>query len=70
MNIEKLREAIKDSGITMKALSEKTGIARPTLYNRLDGIGEITVSEMQRLAEAMRLTDEEKEQIFFAEKVT
>lgn len=69
VNLELLNSTIDDSGITMVALAEKSGIKRPTLANRLKGIGEITASEIMGLCEALRLTKQEREEIFFAKKV-
>lgn len=36
-DIELLKEKIADSGMTVKAISEKSGILRETFYNRLKG---------------------------------
>jgi len=66
VNLKKLDEAIKESGVTMTALSKKSGISRQTLYNRLDGIGEFTASEIVGVTAALRLSKEERESIFFA----
>lgn len=68
-NIELLQERIKDSGITMVALSKKSGIKRETLYNRLDGVGEFTASEIVGLSAALNLSKTDRERIFFAIKV-
>lgn len=67
VSIERLQKAISDSGITMTALSAKSGIERATLYNRLNGVGEFTASEITGIVKALRLTNAEREQIFFAE---
>ena len=64
-NIELLKEKISDSGITMVALSRKSGIVRETLYNRLAGVGEFTASEIVGLSDALKLTKAEREVIFF-----
>ena len=69
VNLELLNSTIEDSGITMVALAEKAGIKRPTLSNRLKGMGEITASEIMGLCDALRLTKQEREEIFFAKKV-
>ena len=55
--------------MTMTAISSKAGILRETLYNRLNGIGDFTASEMMGLAKALNLTNAERDAIFFAEKV-
>lgn len=66
VNLKKLNETIKESGITMTALSRKSGVSRQTLYNRLDGVGEFTASEIVGVTAALRLSQEERESIFFA----
>ena len=67
-DFELLRKKINESGMTMVAISRKTGILRETLYNRLNGRGDFTASEMMALAKVLGLTNEERDKIFFAEK--
>lgn len=64
-----LEKVIKDSGMPMTTIAERSGIKRETLYNRLKGIGEFTASEIVALAETFRLTKKERDNIFFANKV-
>ena len=52
--------------MTMKAVSEKSGIVRETLYNRLNGIGEFTASEIVGLSKALNLTIKERDSIFLS----
>lgn len=68
-DMNRLKQAIADSGITMIALANKSKIRRETLYNRLNGIGEFTASEISGLCEALRLKHSERENIFFAKEV-
>lgn len=69
VNLEQLKKAIQDSGITMTALSRKSGVSRETLYNRLRGIGEFTASEIVGVSEALHLSLNERDHIFLAEEV-
>ena len=64
-----LREKIDDSGMTMVAISAKSVILRETLYNRLNGKGDFTASEMIGLSKTLNLSNTERDAIFFAEKV-
>lgn len=64
-----LKNAIANSGMTMKAISEKAGMLRETLYNRLNGIGEFTASEITGLCSALHLKKADRERIFFAKEV-
>ena len=68
-DIEMLKTAIADSGMTMVSISEKAGIKRETLYNRLKGIGEFTASEIVGLSDALHLKNADRNRIFFAKNV-
>jgi predicted transcriptional regulator len=69
VDIEKLKKTIKDSGMTMVAVSQKSGITRETLYNRMNGIGDFTATEIIGLSKALNLKKSERENIFFKTKV-
>lgn len=53
----------------MTAIAKKGGIARETLYNRLNGIGEFTASEIVGLSYALKLTKRQRDEIFLTEKL-
>lgn len=65
-NINLLKSVIEESGMTMVAISEKSGISRQTLYNRMDGVGEFTASEIVGLTKALKLKKSMRDQIFLA----
>ena len=69
VDIDRLKTVIDDSGMTMVALAVKSGIERATLYNRLKGVGEFTASEITGMADALKLKQQEREDIFFAKQV-
>lgn len=62
-----LKEVIEDSGMTMVAISDKSGIKRETLYNRLAGVGEFTASEILGLAHALHMSKSVRDHIFLSE---
>ena len=62
--IERLQQAIKDSGMSMTAIASKAEMKRETLYNRLAGKGEFTVSEIVGLTSALRLNKTQRDFIF------
>lgn len=64
-DIELLKNKIESSGMTMSSVAKKSGIVRETLYNRLNGIGEFTASEIVGLSKTLRLSVEERDQIFW-----
>lgn len=69
VNIELLKEVIEDSGMTMVSIASKSGMLRETLYNRLNGIGEFTASEIAGLTKALHLRKPMRDRIFFSQKV-
>lgn len=69
VDISRLKYAMDDSGMTVTAIATKSGILRATLYNRINGVGEFTASEIDSLTRVLRLTRAERDNIFFAQKV-
>ena len=63
-DIKMLKDKITDSGMTVKAVAEKSGILRETLYNRLKGVGEFTTSEIVSLSNVLNLSQTERDDIF------
>lgn len=63
-DIKMLKDKITDSGMTVKAVAEKSGILRETLYNRLKGAGEFTASEIVSLSNVLNLSQTERDDIF------
>ncbi len=62
-NIELLKEKINDSGMTITAIADKSGILRETLYNRMKS-GNFYASEITALTKVLRLTRKERDEIF------
>lgn len=65
-DVEKLKSRFKDTGMTVTAIAEKSGILRETLYNRLNGDADFKASEITALTKTLRLTKDERDDIFFA----
>lgn len=65
-NIELLKCKIHESGMTMTAIAEKSGVLRETIYNRMNGKGDFTASEIVRLSKTLRLTKPERDKIFLS----
>lgn len=63
-----LKSVIKESGMKMAAIARKAGICRPTLYNRLRGVGEFSAEEITGICKALNLNKTDRERIFFASK--
>ena len=64
VDIERLNAVIADSGMTIKAISTRSGIPRYTLDRRLKGHGDFTAREIVGLTSALRLTTTERNEIF------
>ena len=64
-NIQKLKGYIEQSGMTMVAVSNQSGIKRETLYNRLNGIGEFTAAEITGRSKCLHLSNAERDDSFF-----
>lgn len=63
-DIEALKKCIADSGMTVTAIAEKSGILRETLYNRMK-TGDFKLSEICALVKTLRLTRDQRDRIFF-----
>ena len=66
LDVEALRGKIKESGMTITAISRKMQISRATFYNKLNGKSEFRVLEVMRLGHILNLSSEEKKRIFFS----
>lgn len=69
MNLEYLNDRIAVSRIPITAIAEGLGLSRQSLYLKMKGERDFKTSEVSKLCEILRLTDEEKMLIFFADKV-
>ena len=65
LNTKSLRTAIDESGMTITALAKRMGISRESLYNKIDRKTEFTASEIGIVSDALRLTSESRDAIFF-----
>lgn len=67
---EKLfREKVEMSGVTITFIAEKVGISREALHRKLRKETEFKVSEVVKITNILKLTETERNNIFFAEKV-
>lgn len=69
MNLKYLNDRIALSHIPITAIAEEMGISRQTLYLKMKGERDFKSSEVFKLCGILRLTDEEKRLIFFADEV-
>lgn len=69
MNLKYLNDRITLSHIPITAIAEEMGISRQTLYLKMKGERDFKTSEVYKLCDVLRLTNEEKRLIFFADEV-
>lgn len=69
MNLEYLNDRIKLSRIPISAIAEGIGLSRQSLYQKMNGKREFKSSEVNKICEMLRLTNEEKMLVFFADAV-
>lgn len=60
-----LKKKINDSGMTVKAIAQKSGMLRETFYNRMKGNADFKASEIVALSKVLNLSKNERELIFF-----
>lgn len=65
----KLYYKIKSVGLKISYLAEQLGLSRQGLANKINGETEFYASEINKLSELLKLTPEEREEIFFNKKV-
>lgn len=65
MDGAKLKEAISNSGIKLAYMSEQLGLSRSGLYKKINKDTEFTASEIQKVQDILRLSDEDRDDIFF-----
>ena len=63
VDMKALTDKINDSGMSFKAVAEKSGMLRETLYNRMKS-GNFYASEIVALTNVLRLTRKERDDIF------
>lgn len=69
MNNELLCEKISRSHLSKSFIAEYLGLTRQGLYNKLSGEREFKGSEIKKLSVLLKLSDSEREAIFFADYV-
>ena len=62
-NVKLLKKKMEESGMTVSAIADKSGILRETLYNRMK-TGNFYASEIVSLTGVLRLTRKERDEIF------
>lgn len=69
IDVEGLALARKKAGITSGKFCEELGISRQSFFKKCKGKTKFRMSEVYVMSDLMRLTDTEKNAIFFPDKV-
>lgn len=69
MDLKYLNDKINEINIPIKTIADKMGISRQTLYLKMNGEREFKTSEIEKLCGILRLTNDERSLIFFADRV-
>lgn len=70
MNLKYLNSRINEIKIPITTIAERMGISRQSLYLKIKGKREFKVSEVSKLCDILRLTDEEKTSVFLQMELT
>ena len=65
MNVHKLNGKIVENAMTKEGLASAMGVDRSTFFRRLKN-GKLLLSDVFKIADALHLTREEIDEIFFA----
>ena len=63
---ELLKNIVESRNMSLSGLASALGIARQSLYNKLDGRTEFTGAEIKRITALLELSPEERDIIFLS----
>ena len=69
-NLKLLNDIIDNSGLKKSYIARFLGITKASLYNKLSGKTEFSVSEANKLRILLHLSDRDMNDIFFSSDVT
>ena len=65
LNQYKLKEKMKEKGISVEILAMKIGVDKSTLYRKLNGSCYLSIKEVERIMSVLDLSLKEAGSIFF-----
>lgn len=68
-NTELLKEKIKKCGYRIDYVATQAGISYQAFYNKAENRTEFLASEIMKISELLKLTDDERNDIFFVNSV-
>ena len=63
---DKLQGKMREKGYTIKSLSARIGLSPTGLFNKIHNKKEFFISEVQVIGDALKLSNDELQDIFFA----
>lgn len=66
VNYAKLRGLMAERGMEINKLAEILGVSRQTASNKVNGKTGISITDAIQIAEALNMTSEERDMIFFS----
>lgn len=64
-----IKKLIRMKGYTLDSLSKKIGISRTSLSYKINNLVEFNAQEIKQIQNVLDLSNEQRDYIFFAEKV-
>lgn len=65
VNALAIKQRLKFIGMPQQRLAAEIGISRSTFFLKINGMSEFTADELQKIAEILKLTDDEILRWFF-----
>jgi hypothetical protein len=69
INTKLLQDKMRRNGYTISSLANHLGMSRTGLFNKIHGIREFKISEINSIGIALRLSKADLNRIFFAKNV-
>ena len=69
IDVDRLKDVISNTGISIVAIANKMGITREGFYKRMNGETEFKASEIISLSRILRLSKIDRDKIFLSTKV-
>ena len=70
MNVEMLKQIIKEQGKTLQGTAKEIGISRSALFRKLRGSAQFTYPELIKIRNYLSLSKQSFYEIFFSKKVS
>ena len=66
MNATKLKERIREKGLSVSKTASLIGISKSSLYDKINGICPMTIGDAEKIKEILELSNSEASDIFLS----